>query len=176
MSTSKSLKDKSKLQPITDEAWLVHKGKEKTGILNKDAQNHFTYITGKDFFRFDNEEEVREHFGNDKLFETPIRTQLNSKEKFFIDGFEIKHENPIPVDSQDPRFVPGISLFTKTEKSDVLYAAGYFVIDFDKCWKYGYCPKYSTLIENGYKGPLRSLAECRAELKKLNKIKREQMK
>ena len=50
--------EKTKLQQISDVAWLVHQGNHKLGILNKDVQNHYTYITGKELVSFDNDNEV----------------------------------------------------------------------------------------------------------------------
>ena len=49
------VKDKGKkatLQQISDVAWLVRQGKNKLGILNKDVQNHYFYINGKEAVSF----------------------------------------------------------------------------------------------------------------------------
>ena len=44
---------KATLQQISDEAWLVRQGKNKLGILNRDVQNHYFYINGKDSINLD---------------------------------------------------------------------------------------------------------------------------
>ena len=46
---------KTKLQQISDEAWLVRQGEKKLGILNKDVRDRFTYITGKSMQLFDDQ-------------------------------------------------------------------------------------------------------------------------
>ena len=64
----------------------------------------------------------------------------------------------------------------KTANSDVLYAAGWYAINFEKGWKHGYCPKASTLLQYGYEGPFNTKDELRFRLKELNKIKRNEIK
>ena len=46
-------KSKATLQQISDVAWLVRQGKNKLGILNKDVQNHYFYINGKEMVSLD---------------------------------------------------------------------------------------------------------------------------
>lgn len=164
---------KTKLQQISDEAWLVRQGEKKLGILNKDVRDRFTYITGKTMQLFDDDAEVRTHFGNIKLFEESIERKESVPESFFIKGHEIDVPNPIPIEVNDERYNENIPLYLKTETSDVLYAAGWYCINFEKGWKHGHGPKYSTLEQYGFEGPFNSKEECRAMLKKLNKAKKQ---
>ena len=60
-------------------------------------------------------------------------------------------------------------LYTKTPDSDIYYAAGWYCINFDKCWKHGHGPKYSTLIKYGFRGPFKTEEECKIVLKQINK-------
>lgn len=71
MSTN-TKKTKAQLQQISDVAWLVRQGPRKLGILNKDVQEHYFYITGKEFVSLDNQEEVTDYFGNVNLFKEQI--------------------------------------------------------------------------------------------------------
>lgn len=162
----------TKLQQISDEAWLVRQGEQKLGILNKDVHERYTYISGKTIQLFDDDSEVREHFGNIKLFEETATTPKNNVEEFFIKGHKVDVQNPIPVEVSDPNYIEDIPLYLKTENSDVYYAAGWYCINFDKAWKHGHGPKLQTLLTYGYKGPFKSELECRTELKRLNKSKR----
>lgn len=164
--------DKTKLQQISDEAWLVRQGDKKLGILNKDVTERYTYITGKTITLFDDDVEVREHFGNIKLFEEQIITPTSKPDEFFIKGHKVDVSNPIPVEVNDPNYREDVPLYLKTETSDVYYAAGWYCINFDKAWKHGHGPKYQTLTQYGFKGPFKTKEECRAMLKKLNKEKR----
>ena len=58
----------TRLQQVSDVAWLVKQGENKLGILNKDVQEKYVYITGKELLKFEDESEASEHFGNIKLF------------------------------------------------------------------------------------------------------------
>lgn len=58
-----------------------------------------------------------------------------------------------------------IPVFTKTEKSRTLHAAGYYIIEFDTGWVQSFCPKVSTLDANQYKGPFKDKLEMRAQLR-----------
>lgn len=60
-----------------------------------------------------------------------------------------------------------IPVFTKTEKSRTLHAAGYYIISFETGWVPSFCPKVSTLDANEYKGPFRDKLEMREQLKKV---------
>lgn len=162
----------TKLQQISEEAWLVQQGGQRIGILNKDVQERYTYITGKTIELFDNDTAVREHFGNIKLFEETINSPTTEHEEFFIRGHKVDVPNPIPVEVSDPAYRDDLPLYLKTETSDVLYAAGWYCINFEKAWKHGHGPKLQTLTNYGFKGPYKTELECRTELKRLNKEKR----
>ena len=82
----------------------------------------------------------------------------------------------IPIEVNDTRYRDDIPLYLKTESSDVLYAAGWYAINFEKGWKHGYCPKATTLFQYGYEGPFNTKDELRFRLKELNKIKRNEIK
>jgi hypothetical protein len=162
----------TKLQQITEEAWLVRQGDHKLGILNKDMTERYTFISGKDMKLFDGDHEVREHFGNIKLFEEAVTSTEITADEFFIKGHKVDVENPIPVEVNDPNYRDDIPLYLKTETSDVYYAAGWYCINFDKAWKHGHGPKLNTLLTYGFRGPFKTELECRTELKRLNKQKR----
>ena len=48
----------TKLQQVSDVAWLVKQGNNKLGILNKDVQEKYVYITGKELLKFEDETEA----------------------------------------------------------------------------------------------------------------------
>ena len=78
------LKNKAQLQQISDVAWLVRQGPRKLGILNKDIQEHYFYITGKEFVALNDEQEVTDYFGNVNLFSEQIEMPENFIEEFYI--------------------------------------------------------------------------------------------
>jgi hypothetical protein len=61
-----------------------------------------------------------------------------------------------------------IPIFTKTEKSRTLHAAGYYIIKFDTGWAQSFCPKVSTLDLNEYQGPFKDKLEMRERLRKMH--------
>lgn len=164
--------EKTVLQQISDVAWLVHQGPSKLGILNKDVQEHYTYITGKDLVKFNDQEEVVEHFGNLNLFNEVIGTPTKTAERVFIKGFEVDYENPIIIDSSHPDYRDDLPIYAKIEGKGIYYAAGYYCINFEKGWKKSHSPKLATLLKYGYEGPFKTELEMRQRLKALNKEKR----
>ena len=162
-------KGKATLQQISDVAWLVKQGKNKLGILNKDVQEHFFYINGKEFVSLTNEDEVQTYFSNTDIFTDQGEAITTAPDAFYIKGHLIEYETPYPLDPGEPNYDPEVPLYTKTPDSDIYYAAGWYCINFDKCWKHGHGPKYSTLIKYGFRGPFKTEDECKIILKKINK-------
>ena len=165
-------KTKTQLQQISDVAWLVRQGKNKLGILNKDVQEHYFYITGKEFLGFEDATDVVVHFGNVNLFKEQITDNTTISDSFYIKGHLIDYETPYPLDPTHADYNSDIPLYTKTPDSDVYYAAGWYCINFEKGWKRSHGPKYSTLTNYGYSGPFKTEVDCRQELKRLNKERR----
>ena len=156
---------KTKLQEISDVAWIVNQGEQHIGILNQDVQNRFTYISGHEMVKFDNEQEVIQHFGNITLFDDIDTRQTVVQDRYYVKGYEVDYPEPFLVESQDY----DLPLYTKLEGSDVLYAAGYYCIHFNKGWKYARGPKLATLLKYGYQGPFHTELEARERMKVLNK-------
>jgi len=165
-------RSKTQLQQISDVAWLVRQGNNRLGILNKNNQEHFFYINGKETIEFDEETQVASHFGNVNLFKEQNTDPMSKDETFFIKGHVIDYSTPYPVDEGHPDFNPNVPLYAKTAESDVYYAAGWYCINFDKGWKHAYCPKYSTLLNYGYTGPFKTQIECKQSLKSLNRLQK----
>ena len=164
--------NKAMLQQISDVAWLVHQGEQRLGILNKDVQEQYTYITGKEVVKFKGEDEVRDHFGNVYLFEERINEPAQKQDSYYIKGFEINYPEPFILDTDHPDYNKDVPLFTKIEDSDVYYAAGYYCINYGKGWKHASAPKFGTLEKYGYEGPFKTELDARQRMRQLNKQKR----
>ena len=160
------------LQQISDVAWLVHQGEEKLGILNKDVQEKYTYITGKDLVKLNTKTEVKSFFGNIKIFEEQINNPTNHDEAFYLKGHLIDYPTPFALESDHPDYSDELPLYTKIDGSDVYYAAGYYCINFEKGWKHAHGPKLATLVKYGFEGPFKTEDEMRQRLKVLNRKKR----
>ena len=100
----------TKLQQISDVAWLVNKGGERIGILNQDIQDNFIYISGSDTVNFHGEEEVKDYFGNIKLFDEQIDQPVTNPDKFYVKGFEIDYAEPYAVQEGEVRLRPSTAL------------------------------------------------------------------
>lgn len=161
--------DLTKLQQISDVAWLVNKGGERIGILNQDIQDNFIYISGKDTVNFQGEEAVKDYFGNIKLFEDQIDQPVTNPDKYYVRGLEIDYAEPYAVQEGDPGYDPALPLYTKLEGSEVYYAAGYYCIHFGKGWKHARAPKATTLYRYGFEGPFTTELEAKQRMKYLNR-------
>lgn len=168
--------NKTVLQQISDVAWLVHQGENKLGILNKDVQDHYFYITGKELLEFDNDNQVQQHFGNVKLFEEQIGTSAKVQDTYYIGGYAVDYPDPFAIEEGHPDYNPDLPLYSKIEGNAVYYSAGYYCINFEKGWKQANSPKLATLEKYGYEGPYKTELEMRQRLRYLNKQKRENSK
>ena len=62
-----------------------------------------------------------------------------------------------------------IPTYTKTEKSQVVYAAGYYGLKFPEAgWKNAYCVKLETLYNYVFIGPFKSKTQLEAEIHRAN--------
>lgn len=162
----------TKLQQISDVAWIVQRGTQRMGILNKDVQNHYTFISGKSVEVFNDDSEVRNHFGNIRLFEDQIAEEIIRKEGMYIRGHLVDYPDPVLVEESDPNYRTDLPLYLKSVGSDVYYAAGWYCINFERGWKQAHSPKLSTLLQYGFTGPYRTKEQSRTEMKKLNQSKK----
>lgn len=163
--------EKTILQQISDVAWLVQRGPERVGILNKNIQEKYTYISGKELIGFDNAEEVKTHFGNLSLFEDRLEALSNIQDTYYIKGFAVDYPDPYALEPDHPDYREDVPLYTKIEFGNVYYAAGYYCIQFDCGWKGGNGPKLATLDKYGFEGPFTSEFEMKQRLRILNKKK-----
>ena len=161
--------NKAKLQQISDVAWLVNRGDTHVGILNKDVQNHFTYITGKDIVEFNTETEVVEHFGNVTLFTELDNRDTVVQDEYYVHGYLVDYPEPFMIEEDHIEYDPLLPMYGKLESCNVLYAAGYYCIKFDKGWKHAHGPKVATLKKYGYEGPFKTELEARQRMKYLNR-------
>lgn len=164
--------EKAMLQQISDVAWLVRQGDKKLGILNKDVQEKYFYINGKELVEFNHDKEVQAHFGNVKLFDEQITDSAQQQDTYYIRGYAVDYPDPYALEEGHPDYNPLLPLYTKIEGNRVYYAAGYYCINFEKGWKQANGPKLATLEKYGYEGPFKTEMEMRQRLRALNKERR----
>jgi len=82
-------------------------------------------------------------------------------------GYPCKHKgfNTVLQDIKGKK----VPVYTKTENSKTLYAAGYYGLHFNGVWRNTYCVKLETLHNYEFVGPFRSKSEVEAEVLKASK-------
>lgn len=166
-----SSNNKSQIQPISNISWLVYQNGNHRGILNKDEDEHFIYISNENVYNFEYSKhfstvsDVQEYFGNISLFDEQITNTTSFTPEYFLHGYKIYYDNPYMVEPGHPQYDPAIPLYTKRANSSVCYAAGWYYIKFPRCEKYISGPKLSTLILNDFEGPFKTESAADAFMK-----------
>lgn len=93
--------------------------------------------------------------------ESKVEPKEELKQDETVLGYPVKCEAYNPIWDLKRK----IPVFTKTEKSKTLHAAGFYIIEFDTGWVQSFCPKVSTLDTNTFKGPYKDKLEMREQLR-----------
>lgn len=93
--------------------------------------------------------------------ESKIEPKEETKQDETVLGYPVKCDAFNPIWDLKRK----IPVFTKTEKSKTLHAAGFYIIEFDTGWVQSFCPKVSTLDTNAFKGPYKDKLEMREQLR-----------
>lgn len=163
-----------KLKNITDSSWLlVDLDKNKSaGLLSKNPNSEYFLIFADQTAVFKNKNEVENFFG-DRIFSDIIETKIIDEKTSFVDGFPVKVATVFDVKEKSDK----LPIYSKTEKSEVLFCAGYYCIQFDNGgWVQSFCPKHETLIKYKYEGPFKTKIQMRSQLSKLQKKERQNEK
>lgn len=149
---------------LQDKFWLIE---TNDGIKKGTITNHDTsviVVLDKLPKRYGSLEEACKEL-NMAIAEVEVEEVIESKEES-VEGFPTKCAAYNPT-WDIKRKIP---VFTKTEKSRTLHAAGYYVISFETGWVQSFCPKVSTLDSNEFKGPFRDKLEMREQLRKMQNV------
>jgi len=124
----------------TNDAVLVSKGTRQRypsiNVLGSEHNIKFTTIRGT------KDGSVKEH--------TPIE-ESNTAYGYPIDG-EVAYNISMNVQL-------GAAMYTKTKKSKAEFAAGYFLIKYDKYWVKEFCPRKLALTRYDFRGPWKTPEE-----------------
>lgn len=150
-----------KIKPISKSSWiLLNVYNEQIGILSFNGT--YNLIHNKEKHLFENKEDLNEFLGCD-VFENILETKEVKFEPKIIKGYPIDLDSAIEVEDQS------LPLYTKNDKSKIVYAAGYYCIEYTSIWSQAYCPKLETLNKYRYHGPFKDKIEMRLKLNNLNK-------
>jgi hypothetical protein len=158
-----------KLKTITETAWLVLTDNDDTrvGLLTEIRDNYILMAKGEKK-QFLNRKEVNKYF-NEDIFNNIIKDEVivNEEKIYFIKGY--------PIDFADSHEIilkgNDLPLFTKKITSEIIYAAGYYCLNFERNWMPAFSPKLSTLETYEYSGPHKTELQMKMELAKLRKEK-----
>ena len=144
---------------LKNKFWIIESNGERIGTLSKEEDKRYMYScsTGNDTKSFNS------YIGGASWDKTTISD--GSKADREIHGFATSG-TPYNVMYNIQKKLP---LFTKSKKSKSLYAAGYYIIKFDKGWVRSFCPKLVTLEKYEYKGPFKTDFTMRQELSNATK-------
>lgn len=161
LSTQDSIKTK---QLLPDRFWIIEQNGVRIGTIQRHDENNFI-VTGTDSSIAQlSKDEINEQFdifGKNIVIEKEKFTQ--SKKEIY--GYPTKHE-PYNAVLDVKHKIP---LYAKSQNSNNMYAAGYYIVHFPKGWVKGFCPKLSTLSNNEFQGPFKTVMEQRQAFSNVNK-------
>jgi len=153
---------------VKDKFWIVEDAGIKLGVIRKTRSSDFEVIIREDGIETLSPNALTSRFGS-KILESRQVKKLESveygKDIDEVEGYPSKHRSfNKHLDDK------GLPVYTKTEKSKVLYAAGYYGLDFPGAgWKNAYCVKRETLDNYKFIGPFKSKSHLEAEINKCMK-------
>ena len=160
LSMQDSIKTK---QLLPNRFWIIELNGTRVGTIQRHEDNHFI-ITGTDSsLQTMTKDEVDKQF---KIFKE-IQTTEKKEIKKEVYGYPTKHtpyNNVLDVKHKIP-------LYAKSENSNNMYAAGYYIIHFPKGWVKGFCPKFITIANNEFQGPFKTVMEQRQAFSNVNKTR-----
>jgi hypothetical protein len=155
---------KYSLRPLAENSWILSADGDRIGLVTR-TDNKINVIGKLDKKEYENFDELSKKLGSKIQIEEPTPS-TSDLETSVINGFPIKHTTYYNV-ATDP-----IVSYTRTEKSELRYAAGYYALKFPHGWTRSFCPKLSTIAEYEFIGPYTTKLEMQHQmLSKLKEIK-----
>ena len=152
-----------KAKPVLkDKFWIVEEEGLRVGTLSKNDDGFVVSQKGSiEFYKSENH--LKKTFGKNFLVANITNKETVSSRE--VHGYPTRttpYNSMYDIKNKLP-------LFTKSKKSKSLYAAGYYIIKFNKGWVRSFCPKLVTLESYEYKGPFKTEFTMRQELSNANK-------
>ena len=153
---------------VKDKFWIVEDAGIKLGLIRKTRSSDFEVIMqdALDVIETLPFDALTSKYGN-KILESKQVKKIESveygKDLDSVDGVPTKHKafnkHSVTIAEKD------IPAYTKTEKSPVIYAAGYYGLKFPEAgWKNAYCVTLETLYNYVFIGPFNSKTQLEAEI------------
>lgn len=150
---------------VKDKFWILEDAGIKLGTVRRTRSSDFEVIIKEDGLETLSLDALTSRFGS-KILESRQVKKIESveygKDIDEVEGYPSKHRAYNKALDEK-----GIPIYTKTDKSKVLYAAGYYGLHFPGAgWKNAYCVKRETLDNYEYIGPLKNKTQLEAEINK----------
>lgn len=155
---------------IKDKFWILEDAGVKLGTIRKKDDSDFEVIIRNEGVEILSTDALTTKYGS-SILEPKLVKRIESVEYGkSIDevlGYPCKHKgfNTVLKDIKGKQ----VPVYTKTETSKTLYAAGYYGLHFNGVWRNTYCVKLETLENYEFVGPFRSKSEVEAEALKASK-------
>jgi hypothetical protein len=152
-----------KAKPILkDKFWIIEQNGSNVGTLSV-SEDQYLYSCDTGTHMYTNPSQLNKALGGNILWSESISDAEESDNIAYEYPTSTKPHNIIWDVKQK------LPLFTKSEKSKSLYAAGYYIIRFEKGWVKSFCPKLITIQRYEFKGPFKDDLHMRLELSNANK-------
>ena len=155
---------------IKDKFWILEDAGVKLGTIRKKDDSDFEVIIRNEGIEILSTDALTTNYGS-SILEPKLVKRIESVEYGkSIDevlGYPCKHKgfNTVLKDIKGKQ----VPVYTKTENSKTLYAAGYYGLHFNGVWRNTYCVKLETLENYEFVGPFKSKSEVEAEALKASK-------
>lgn len=152
-----------KAKPILkDKFWIIEQNGSNVGTLSI-SEDTYLYSCDTGTHMYSNTRQLNKALGGNILWSESISDAEESINIAYEYPTSTKPHNIIWDVKQK------LPLFTKSQKSKSLYAAGYYIIKFEKGWVKSFCPKLITIQRYEFKGPFKDDLHMRLELSNANK-------
>ena len=153
---------------VKNKFWIVEDAGIKLGLIRKTGSSDFEVIM-QDAVDIEtlNLDALTLKFGSKILESKQVKKNISveyGKDIDEVESYPSKHK--AFNKALDTNNIP---IYTKTEKSKVIYAAGYYGLHFTGVWRNAYCVKRDTLDTYEYIGPFKTKTQLEAEIARINK-------
>ena len=147
---------------LKDKFWIIEQNGSKVGTLSV-SEDQYLYSCNTGTHMYTDQRQLNNALGGKVNWSESISDAVETD--------NIAYEFPT---STTPHNViwdvkQKLPLFTKSSNSKSLYAAGYYIIKFEKGWVKSFCPKLITIQRYKFKGPFKNDLHMRLELSNANK-------
>jgi len=141
-----------KAKAVSEDFWVLKDGSIKVGEINN-VENYGTVLTFKgQHKKYNDIDSIKEQ--TDIVFDNSVN-EIENVEKTDVHGYPFVGESFNPVWDLSLN----LPLYTKSDDSKSMFAAGWYMVKIRNKWREILCPKLIILQRNEYKGPYKDRPE-----------------